>query len=306
MKKIILLIIAACWGMLLHAQTITAAEFFVDTDPGAGNGTPITITAPGSTVNFAASVPTVLLPGGFHFVGIRTRDDLGKWGLYENRGFFISTATSNVSNIAAAEFFVDADPGVGNGTAITPITAGPNPVFAATIPTAALTNGFHFVAIRTRDADGKWGLFENRGFFIASSTTNVTNIAAAEFFVDTDPGVGNGTAITIVPGPNPVFVATVPTTSLTPGFHFAAIRTRDASGKWGLFENRGFYISTSTTNVPNITAAEFFVDTDPGVGNGTAVTITPGPNPVFVATVPTTSLTPGFHFAAIRTRDAEW
>ncbi len=306
MRKIILLIISAGWSMLLHAQTITAAEFFVDTDPGAGNGTPITITTPGATVNFAASVPTTSLSAGFHFVGIRTRDDLGKWGLYENRGFFISTATTNVSNIVTAEFFVDADPGVGNGTPIT-ITSGPNPVFVANVPTTSLTSGFHFVAIRTKDADGKWGLFENRGFFISSSTTNVSNIIAAEFFVDSDPGVGNGIPITpITAGANPVFVANVPTTSLGGGFHFVAIRTKDADGKWGLYENRGFFISSSTTNVTNIVAAEFFVDSDPGVGNGTAITpFTGGPNPVFVANVPTTSLASGFHFVAIRTRDAE-
>jgi hypothetical protein len=304
MKKIILLLVLYCTANVLQAQNnITAAEFFVDTDPGAGSATPITVTTPGSTVNFTANIPTTLLANGFHFAAIRTRTDNGKWSLLEARGFYISTATSNVTDISAAEFFVDTDPGVGNGTPVT-ITSGPNPTFVATVPTTSLSAGFHFVAIRTKDLNNKWSLFEARGFYISASTTNVPNISAAEFFVDTDPGVGNGTAVTITPGPNPTFVATVPTTSLTPGFHFAAIRIRDASGKWGLFENRGFYISTSTTNVPNISAAEFFVDSDPGVGNGTAVTITPGPNPIFVATVPTTSLTTGFHFAAIRTRDA--
>jgi hypothetical protein len=304
MKKIILLLVLYCTANVLQAQNnITAAEFFVDTDPGAGNATPITVTTPGSAVNFTANIPTTLLANGFHFAAIRTKTNNGKWSLSEPRGFYISTATSNVTDISAAEFFVDTDPGVGNGTSVT-ITSGPNPTFVATVPTTALSGGFHFVAIRTKDLNNKWSLFEGRGFYISSSTANVTDISAAEFFVDTDPGAGNGTAVTIAPGPNPTFVATVPTTSLTPGFHFAAIRTRDASGKWGLFEARGFYISTSTTNVTNITAAEFFVDIDPGVGNGSAVTITSGPNPIFVATVPTASLTTGFHFAAIRTRDA--
>lgn len=306
MKKIILLLVLYCTANVLQAQNnITAAEFFVDTDPGAGNATPITVTTPGSTVNFTANIPTTLLANGFHFAAIRTKTDNGKWSLFEASGFYISTATINVTNITAAEFFVDTDPGVGNATPVA-ITAGPNPTFVATVPTTSLSAGFHFAAIRTKDLNDKWSLFEGRGFYISSSTANVTDISAAEFFVDSDPGVGNGTSITISPGPNPTFVATVPTTSLTPGFHFAAIRTRDASGKWGLFEARGFYISTSTTNVTNINAAEFFIDSDPGVGNGTAITpITAGPNPVFVATVPTISLANGFHFVAIRTKDAE-
>ncbi len=306
MKKIFLILIIVLGYLSSQAQTITAAEFFVDADPGVGNGTAITPSPSGTNPTFVATIPTTLLANGFHFVGIRTKDNTGKWGLFENRGFYISSSTSNVSNIAAAEFFIDTDPGVGNATAITPSPTGANPTFVATIPTTLLSAGFHFIAIRTKDATGKWGLFENRGFYISSSTTNVSNIAAAEFFIDTDPGVGNGTAISPSPtGANPTFVATIPTTLLSAGFHFVAIRTKDATGNWGLFENRGFYISSSTTNVSNIAAAEFFIDTDPGVGNGTAISPSPtGANPTFVATIPTTLLSSGFHFVAIRTKDA--
>jgi hypothetical protein len=307
MKKIFIFIGLLCIIFSMQAQTINGAEFFIDTDPGVGNGTAITPSPSGANVNFTASVPTTALSNGFHFVGIRTKDNLGKWGLFENRGFYISTSTTNVSNIAAAEFFIDTDPGVGNGTAITPSPSGSNPTFIATIPTTSLTSGFHFVAIRTKDVTGKWGLFENRGFYISSSTTNVSNIVAAEFFVDTDPGVGNGTAVTPSPtGSNPTFVATIPTTSLANGFHFVAIRTKDATGKWGLFENRGFYISTQTSNSAGMTAAEYFIDTDPGVGNGTPFTIPAGQsfNQNFVLPIP--AGTPnGNHFIAIRVKN-EW
>jgi hypothetical protein len=307
MKKIFIIIGMLCIVFSAQAQTITAAEFFIDNDPGAGNGSPVAVSPTGANVNFTASVPTTSLTNGFHFVGIRTKDNAGKWGSFENRGFFISSSTTNVSNIAAAEFFIDNDPGIGNGTAITPSPAGANTTFVATVPTTSLANGFHFVAIRTKDATGKWGLFENRGFFISSSTTNVSNIASAEFFIDADPGIGNGTAIAPSPtGSNPTFIATIPTSSLTTGFHFVAIRTKDATGKWGLFENRGFYISSATTNVSNIVAAEFFIDNDPGVGNGTAITPSPtGSSPTFVANVPTASLGSGFHFVAIRTKGAD-
>ena len=304
MKKIFLLLIAmSCFGYV-QAQTINAAEFFIDADPGPGNATSINILVPGATVNFSALISTTALSNGFHFVGIRTRDDAGKWGLLEYRGFYISTQTNNVSDIVAAEFFIDVDPGIGNGTSIA-VVPGPAPTFVATIPTAALSNGFHFIAIRAKDADSKWGLFESRGFYISSQTSNVTNIVTAEFFIDTDPGAGNGIAIVLASGPNPTFVATVPTAAFSGGFHFVSIRTKDADGKWGLFENRGFYISTQTNNVSNIVAAEFFVDTDPGVGNGTSITLTPGPNPTFIASVPTTALAGGFHFIAIRTKDAD-
>ncbi len=307
MKKIVFILIAICWGICSQAQSIIAAEFFVDTDPGVGNATSVNITSPGVNVNFAASVPAASLTPGFHLVGIRTKDNLGKWGLFEIRGVFISTAGINAGNIVAAEFFIDSDPGVGNATPITPITAGTNPQFAATIPTAALSNGFHFVTIRVKDADGKWGLMENRGFFISAGNANVSNIVSAEYFIDTDPGVGNGTAIAaFTAGANVTFMATVPTTSLTVGFHFVTIRVKDATGKWSLMENRGFFISAGNANVSNIVSAEYFIDTDPGVGNGIAVApFTAGNNPILVASVPAASLSNGFHFVAIRTKDAD-
>lgn len=298
------LVLISCCCMLMHfakAQNIVAAEYFVDTDPGLGNGTAIPVT-PGTTASFTATVPVSSLSAGFHFLAIRSKDATGKWGFFESRGIYISNSTANVANITAAEYFIDTDPGVGNGIALS-APSGTTSTFVATIPTASLAAGFHFLSIRTKDADGKWGFFENRGFYISTSTANVANITAAEFFIDTDPGVGNGTALTIPSGSTSAFVSSIPTTSLAAGFHFLAIRTKDVSGKWGFFENRGFYISNSGTNVPAITAAEYFIDTDPGVGNGIALSVPSGNTSTFVASISTGSLSAGFHFIAIRTKD---
>ena len=61
------------------AQTLKAAEYFFDTDPGVGKGTPITITA-GASVNMTTSIPSGNLPTGFHQLFIRFKDNLNKWG----------------------------------------------------------------------------------------------------------------------------------------------------------------------------------------------------------------------------------
>lgn len=259
------------------AANITAAEYFFDTDPGPGSGTPIPVT-PGATTNFTVSVPTSSLATGFHFLAIRTKGADGKWGLFEVRGFYMTSSTSDVPNLVAAEYFFDTDPGVGNGTAI-PITAGATSNFIASIPTGSLTPGFHFVAIRTKTANGKWGIFETRGFYITGSTTDVPNITKAEYFFDSDPGLGNGTPISITPGAITNFTASLPSSGLTQGFHFLAIRTQRADGTWGIFESRGFYVSGSASNTSDIVAAEYFIDgIDPGEGNGEPLTVnTPGP-----------------------------
>jgi hypothetical protein len=304
MKRLLTLLLMISFITTARSQSITAAEYFIDADPGKGNGTAITISTPADIVNFTANIPTASLGNGFHFAAMRVKDVNGIWGLFETRGFYISSAATNAANITAAEYFFDNDPGPGNGTTLSVGTAGGVVNFTAAVPTS-LPAGFHFLAIRTKGADGIWGLFETRGFFISSTTANSANIVAAEYFFDTDPGLGNGTAASVgTAGAVVNFTASIPT-SLPAGFHFLAIRTKGADGIWGLFETRGFYISSSTANAANIVAAEYFFDTDPGIGNGIAASVgTTGAIVNFTAVIPT-SLPAGFHFLAIRTKGAD-
>ncbi|MEQ1584466.1 MAG: gliding motility-associated C-terminal domain-containing protein [Cyclobacteriaceae bacterium] len=287
------------------AANITAAEYFFDTDPGHGSGTPIPVT-PGATTNFTVSIPTNSLAAGFHFLAIRTKGANGKWGLFEGRGFYITTSTTDVPNLVAAEYFFDTDPGVGNGAAI-PITSGATANFIASIPTTSLTPGFHFVAIRTKGANGKWGIFESRGFYITGSTTDVPNITNAEYFFDSDPGQGNGTPISITPGAIANFTVSLSSTGLAPGFHFLAIRTQRADGTWGIFESRGFYVSESTASAGDIVAAEYFIDgADPGEGNGTSILVNPtGPTINQIFDIPLTGVPSGARTISIRVQGSE-
>jgi PKD repeat protein len=246
MKKLLLIMLCSCCSFLFAiAQNITTAEYFIDTDPGNGNGTALNVGTSGTTVNFAATVPLGSLSAGFHFVAIRTKDTDGKWGLFESRGFYISTATANAGNITAAEYFIDSDPGIGNGTALNVGATSTTVNFTATVPLGSLSAGFHFVAIRTRDANGKWGLFENRGFYVTGQTTNVSDIIAAEYYFDSDPGVGSGTAISIsFATSNYTDSLILPLGSLPIGNHRIAIRVKNADGQWSLLENKQFNICT--------------------------------------------------------------
>lgn len=286
------------------AQTITKAEYFFDTDPGNGNGTPITI-APSVTVTFTTSIPTSSLSQGFHQLGLRVKETGGVWSVFESRGFYITASTTNVTNIAAAEYFLDADPGNGNGTAI-PVSSGASANFVVSVPTTSLASGFHFLAIRTKDLSGEWGVFEARGFYVSGSTTNVPNITKAEYFFDTDPGNGNGISIPITAGATANFTATIPTTSLTPGFHFLALRTKGSDGKWGVFESRGFYVSPTSANAADIVAAEYFIDTDPGEDNGIAAIVSPtGPTINQIFSLAINSTPSGAHKLGFRVKDAK-
>lgn len=307
MKKIICVAAIIFCMLKLAAQNIVAAEYFFDTDPGTGAGAPITISTPGTTVNFTTSIPTTSLSAGFHTLAIRTKDANDIWSLFETRAIYISSLTTDASAIVAAEYFIDSDPGTGAGTPVSVGTTGNTVSFAAVIPTTSLVTGFHILAIRTRNADGHWSLFEIRPFYISTSSADAALITEAEFFIDADPGPGNGTSVSIGSSGSTVnFAAAVPTTSLSNGFHTLAIRTRDASGVWSLLETRPFYISTQAADMGIITTAEYFIDTDPGIGNGSALTVTSQGNTInqtFLATVPP-GTSNGQHLLAIRTRDA--
>jgi hypothetical protein len=306
MKKIICIALLTFGMLRASAQNIVAAEYFFDVDPGAGLGTPISISTPGTTVNFTTSISTSSLSSGFHILAVRTKDASNIWSLFETRAIYISSTTNNASAIVSAEYFIDSDPGLGAGTPISIGASGNTVNFTAVIPTMSSSTGFHILAIRTRNADGHWSLFETRAFYISGSSIDAPSITAAEYFIDTDPGPGNATAVSIgTSGTTVNFIASVPTTSLAAGFHTLAIRTRNANGVWSLFETRPFYISNQAVDMTAITAAEYFIDTDPGVGNGSALTITnPGNtvNQTFLALVPP-GTSNGQHLLAIRTRD---
>jgi putative metal-binding protein/Calx-beta domain-containing protein len=217
---------------------ITRVEYFFENDPGVGNGTPITNFAPADTVLFTANISTANLTAGFHILQMRARDTTGIWGLSEKRFFYNGTdSTTNTTTIVAAEYFIDADPGPGKGIATSVGTTGAVVSFTALIPTN-LSAGFHLLAIRAKDASGKWGFLEARSFYLSSPPeANLPQITAAEYFYDTDPGVGNGTSLTVSAGDiiTPTFMIPVPA-AMSSGDHWLAIRVRDQAGHWSLFE----------------------------------------------------------------------
>ncbi|HEX8314384.1 MAG TPA: T9SS type A sorting domain-containing protein [Flavisolibacter sp.] len=307
MKQLCCFIVLLFSLFRLPAQKITAAEYFFDADPGPGAGTPVAVGTPAPSVTFSANIPTASLPAGFHSLAIRAKDEANTWGPFEWRTIYVSAPASNASSIVAAEYFFDNDPGAGAGMGLGISSPGHAVQFSAVIPTVSLQPGFHILAIRTRNAAGEWSLFEAKGFYIASAPVNAQNITAAEYYIDTDPGAGNGTGISIGSGGNAVtFTALIPTASLTAGFYQLAIRARRSDGAWSIVENRGFYLQPAAVNSSPVTEAEYFMDVDPGVGNGSPLSITTPGNSVsqnFLINIPPGTPN-GKHMLAIRGKDA--
>ncbi len=137
------------------------------------------------------------------------------------------------------------------------------------------------------------------------SLAQAPDITAIEFYLDVDPGFGSGTPISITASPLQDLNFSVPTGSLTPGFHTLFVRAFDANGEWSHFESQPFYIAKSTTETRNnLTAWEYYLDTDPGQGNGTVTMVTPSTDLNINELIPTSSLSLGFHTIYFRAQDA--
>ncbi|HYC86943.1 MAG TPA: T9SS type A sorting domain-containing protein [Chryseosolibacter sp.] len=277
-------------------NNITAMEYFFNTDPGFGNGTPVSFT-PGTSINESFVVSTASLPTGIHTLNLRTRDSGGQWS-HTLSTPMINIATGN-ANVSKLEYFFDTDPGFGAATDVT-ITPGTNVNTSFFADASSLSPGVHTLNIRTMDEAGAWSLTYARPIIVVSAAS--PNVTELEYFFDVDPGFGNAAAVAITPGPMIDQNFIVDASGLTNGIHTLNVRSKDASGSWTLTHSMPVIIGTTGTS--NVVQAEYFFDTDPGFGLATQVPITPGADVATTFAADVSSLSPGIHTFNMRTRDA--
>ena len=287
------------------AQVITAAEYFINTDPGPGKGTPVGITAANRfAINF--SISSTGLSQGFNQLFIRTKDDSARWGIAEQRTFYIdNTLYPALPTLTNAEYFFDSDPGTGAGVPLT-INNGGSINTVAGINLTGLTDGFHQLFIRVKNFNNGWGIAEQRTFYVDNTLHSLLpTLSAAEYFYDLDPGVGNGLPLTIRAADTLVTLYNINTTGLPSGFHQLFIRVKNIDGSWGIAEQRTFLTDDSfkPVTVP-LVAAEYFIDKDAGAGNNTPIAIIKGDtvNKTFNYTAP--NLPQGRYYIYVRVQDS--
>jgi hypothetical protein len=171
MKRLFIAVLMILSVTTAFAQIVNNAEYFIDTDPGPGNGTPTSIGTLGISVSFPVHIPINLSPG-FHWLGIRVKDSDGKWSLFQRRNFYVSQPGSDLPIVTRAEYFFDSDPGVGGGTPLNIQTPGFSigQLFNIPVP-ASMTAGTHYLAIRVRDQAGHWSLFQRDSIVVGNLST---------------------------------------------------------------------------------------------------------------------------------------
>ena len=288
---------------VLTSPNITRAEYFVDIDPGFGNGTSIPITTAPNIINANFNLTISSLSSGLHNLFIRSLDGNGRWSV-TGRQLFYKTG-SVLSNIVAAEYFVDTDPGFGNGTTI-PVTASSNISNANfNLSITSLSAGLHNIFIRSLNGIGKWSVSARQLFYKTGNSGIASNIVAAEYFIDTDPGFGNASGIVLTPSPDIINNAfPISLTSVSIGIHQLFIRSKNANGMWSVTGREIFYKSSNSAIVSNITKVEYFLDSDPGFGNGVNVPVTANTDiQNSIINIPLTNTTEGIHNFYLRSKN---
>ncbi len=283
---------------------IEALEYFIDTDPGAGNGTSITVST-SNDLNLTESINVSGEAPGFHTVFLRGKLENGTWGPYTTQTIFVESSTgfADAVNIEALEYFIDTDPGAGNGTDITVSTSN-NLSLTETINVSGEAPGFHTVYLRGKLENGTWGPYTTQTIFVESSAgfADAVNIEALEYFVDTDPGAGNGTSISVSTANNLSLTETIDLSGEEPGFHTIYLRGKLENGPWGVYTSQTILVESSVGqgDVVVVESLEYFINTDPGQGLGTPISVAPSSLQQLNETIDISSLSTGFHTLYLR------
>jgi hypothetical protein len=235
-RKLFAIVIVCLMSAMTQAQEPVRMEYFLDTDPGYGNGVVITnIQIGDNLLTFDVSTAT---PGP-HVLSVRSQDEAGRWSATLSRSFFID----RLQDITYVEYFIDNDPGVGNGK---PLSL-PDIAYKAhlnldiDISTVGLSVGEHEFFVRALDALGQWTDIMSRRFTIIKEgyvepVVSNGDLNRMEYFFDTDPGEGQGTSVQVPENQSP-FSFEVAVEDLSSGVHQFFIRAMNIFGEWSMLRS---------------------------------------------------------------------
>lgn len=280
LSTLMVLVLAIGGPSALQAQV--QGEYFFDDDPGRGQATPIeaTIAADG---NLQFDAPTSGLTPGSHLLGFRAfrhgSHQLVTDGPQEPTTYYGPTMLQSVyvprpvgeMAIRRVEYFWDVDPGYGQATALSIPPGLEVNLNNVQIPTTGISAGIHQLGLRAY-GNGGWGSTLVQDVYIPPTAQGY--VTRLEYFWDADPGTGQGTPIAITPGQEvSLDHVAVSTEGLDGGTHTLFLRAYGSNG-WGPTVAQDVYVQPTTTMT--ITRGEYFWNDDPGFGQGTPISLTPG------------------------------
>lgn len=221
-----LTIVFVLLSTICYGQDIVGAEYFWNSDPGVGNASPMSIET-GEDITTSSEISTENLESGIHRLGFRTIDENGMWS--HTQTIWTIVEDLSIYQIIAAEYWWDDDPGLGQGTAFD-ITAGFETGGLLNVETEGLEAGRHRVGIRVMNELGIWSHDAITLVIVEDNTVHF--IQAAEYFWDTDPGVGNGISLDVATAAELDEEIGINNYGLPLGDHWLHVRVQDEDGNW--------------------------------------------------------------------------
>lgn len=253
MKNLLILICSTGLSLAALSQNVAQVEYFIDTDQGFGNNKLASV-SPSSDVTFSLPIDFSGITPGYHKLYFRTKDNNGIWSLTRRRNVEVLISEAKATFVKG-EYFFDNDPGFGNGSSIA-ITDLTDSIILQnfTAVTSALSEGYHKLYGRLLDNEGHWGLTFRRNVDIyKSSNTSVTN---AEYFFDSDLGVGNCTSVALLnPSSDGSFTINIPRNQIPMGADSLFVRVQDdTENRWSLTQ-----ILNNISGTLPLTLLDFYV-----------------------------------------------
>ncbi len=221
---------------VLESAPITGLEYYVNEDPGEGNGIPLAI----DQEEFV--LPVEGLEPGTHFLTVRAKEEVEGETLWSHHHTvpFTIRGVDEEQQLTSLSYFFDDDPGDGNRIPLSPAAA------EVEIPVEGLAPGPHRLEFRIAETF--------RGEVRPSGSVNVPiavdpedftgRNTRLEYYVGDDPGFGNGTPLPLEGG-----LLDIPASGLAPGYHLLTVRALQAGPgemDWSLGTQHGFEVLPST------------------------------------------------------------
>ena len=271
-------------------KTVKQAEYFWNYDPGNGNGTPFQV-VDGAYDNAFENIFSQGLQApkkGVNILNVRVKDSYGTWSNVfssivnvDSTENFVAGAGYKNATIVQAEYWWNNDPGIGNGTVVVALDGNLNNVFEhlSVQSSPLLKYGRSTFNVRVKDNNNNWSTTYSTVVNIDSSDFHrgytQISLGQAEYWWNSDPGVGNATPIIAFDGNyNSAFEALFANNILVPkiGRSTFNVRIKDVNNQWSNTFTTIINVDSTDSHLAypltKMLQAECWWNTDPGVGNG--------------------------------------
>ena len=227
----------------------------MNSDPGFGNGTAITTTGTATNKTGSFTLDITNFQQGVSIVGVRSNDANGAWS-HDNKWLFArisgSTGEQPLPNLGRTEYYINTDPGYGNGIVVTTTGSAADKTGSFILDITSYQLGVTIVGTRSQDANKAWS-HDNKWLIAKLPPENIPpGITRMEYYLDADPGFGKATPVAINNANNlPGLVLNANITGLSPGKHKIFYRTQDANAAWS-HDNVDSFILASNMPSPAV------------------------------------------------------